>query len=145
MIKIKMKKRTSLTLLLAGLIGIGASSAIRSEIGTRYETARDSIPTDFFEAKKELDIMREKAFTPYHVLERVFENEQSEKRFRDLHQRLKEYYDNPQIQSAVDEMSMREVYICLDGALMAVSVFSSCFGAIKFSGKYISDMEEKIK
>ncbi len=121
---IKMKKRTSLALILAGSIGLGITAKIESNVHARYMTAISNIPVEVLESKKELDEMTEKNVTPYQILEKVFEIEEGEKRFRDLYQKVKEYNSNPQILAARGEMEKLCVYSSLGGALCVISTFS---------------------
>lgn len=136
-----MKTRTSLALILAGAIGIGASLKIKSDLSSVYEEQTKNIPTEVLKAGKELDEMRGRLTTPYQVLENVFESKESEIRFKDLYQKAREYKTNPQIQSA----NKIEDYILLDSGLLSGSAVIAGIGALSLGRKIwrkVSEMDE---
>ncbi|MEK6859344.1 MAG: hypothetical protein AABX54_00880 [Nanoarchaeota archaeon] len=124
-----MKTRTSLALILAGIVGTTSClGIIYPHFQSKYDKARNSIPSKLLEAKKELDKMGGRTITHYQVLGEVFESEESEIRFEDLYQRAREYMNSPRIQAAESKMKSLDIYMGLTGALFTASLISGCFG-----------------
>ena len=141
-----MKTQTSLALILAGIVGVTSFLGIMCPYFTsRRDTARNSIPQKPLEAKMELDKMRGKNTTPYQILEKVFESEESERRFKELYQRAREYAENPKIQAAESEINSYEFYAGLSGALFAASLASGALGVKGLLTKRRKNEKKKIE
>ena len=99
-----MNTSTGLAFLLAGTIGIGATVLTKRNLDSKLENIKNSIPQELYQSKIELDSIIKEETGTYQILEKVFENEDSEKEVRNLYDRIREYDADPKIHIAIGEM-----------------------------------------
>jgi hypothetical protein len=131
-------KKLSLALILAGVVGVGGSFIAFKDSFDRQRDIKASIPAAAFNANHKLELLSQKKETAYSLLEKVFEDEESEKKFRELFDNAKEYRTNPEITEKVNDMNKeykKEIFSVVLGAAALFSL-SVGFGNYFLDGSY---------